>query len=375
MVSNLRLCGLVIVLILLPDLAIASAGNTPQIESQPPKIDFLVDQDMHDFLVQHGLFETDRTGLKISRLLEGLFGPEGDDFKYVRSLTIPPSEAFKRREGNCISFAMLFATLGRAAGLDVQFNQIDFSPALEKEGDIVFENGHINTVIKTKNRKYVIEWIDYYREIANRSFNPISDDTAISHFYNNLGMIALSKEEHDKAKVMVEAALELDDQNPSAWQNYGIYWQKQRDYGQMEHCLLKAADCADDRSSVYFVLSEFYRLKGDAEEAALWNEKGKSYQRKNPFYYRHLALIDYNHESYTSAVKNMKRAIRLLPGYDQFVLELAACYHKRGKGSWESSVRRAQKYAISEHGRDSSYVFSKDLGLRHDLRLHGRASH
>ena len=70
-----------------------------------------------------------------------LFGEDGSGFEYNPNLTLCPKEAFEKRKGNCITFAMLFTTLARAVDMHTRFNEIRTTPSWNRNRDLVIETG------------------------------------------------------------------------------------------------------------------------------------------------------------------------------------------------------------------------------------------
>ena len=299
--------------------------------------------DMEAFLQAQNISTSSTDAQKIETLLHGLFGPDWKDFTYVASLTLPPEEAFESKKGNCLTFAMLFVTLARGIGMDAVFNEIDKSPTWTMEGDIVVETGHINIMVESEGHKHIVEWDDSYKDFASLILHPVSDERAFSHYFNNMGIQALSEKDYPRTKALFEKALELDPTNADAWQNYGVYWVHQGIMDRAEKAFLEGIKVSGKRSSLYFLLSKFYEHQGDKNLARSYLKKGERHAKKNPFYHFNKAMEAKKQGDEQLVLKSLKTAIQKLPEYHLFHYELARCYYRLGR---MDESREAMEQAI-----------------------------
>ena len=67
-------------------------------------------------------------------------------------VTRTASGTFHDRQGNCLSFTMLFVALARAAGLPANYQSVEVPPTWANDGQVVIAN-HVNTVVRTGSRR------------------------------------------------------------------------------------------------------------------------------------------------------------------------------------------------------------------------------
>ena len=70
-------------------------------------------------------------------------------------VTRTASATFHDRQGNCLSFTMLFVGLARAAGLTASYQSVEVPPTWSNDGQVVIAN-HVNAVVRrasAKNRR------------------------------------------------------------------------------------------------------------------------------------------------------------------------------------------------------------------------------
>ena len=161
---------------------------------------------------------------KARTIVNLLFEKDGLGFEYRPEITLPPSEAFEQRKGNCITFAMLFTTLARSAGLHTRFNELDTSPGWNQNNDLVIETSHVNVVVIDGWRQFVVEWLDSFQDLSSLGVNSVKDEKIRSDFFSNLGILALADKEYEVAKNYIDYAKSIDPKNESVWQNEGVLW-------------------------------------------------------------------------------------------------------------------------------------------------------
>lgn len=278
--------------------------------------------EMRQFLQEQKVSINQPPLVKMQRILDGLYATD-QGFTYSAHETLPASEAFEKKRGNCVSFAMLFVALAREVGLDARFNQIDYSPVWEEIGGILVETSHINAIVYVGGSQYVIEGIPEYAEVASRSRNPISDERVFSHYYNNSGLIALAEEKWENAKKLIEQAISIDSSNGTAWQNLGLYSFQQGDRTSGENALLEASKRSNQSASVCYLLSQYYEKTGDSTKAERFAKLGAKRSKKNPFFHYKKSQDALHAGDLKKSIKHMEKALDLLPQYTKFQLELA----------------------------------------------------
>src|ERR1700741_5055719 len=115
----------------------------PAIPVVVPTLDevFALDADMHAFVAPlQGLRDPRRRMLALIEAMEarGMFSLE------YAEVTRTASDTFHDRQGNCLSFTMLFVTLARAVDLYASYLSVEVPPTWSYDGAVVVAN-HVNT--------------------------------------------------------------------------------------------------------------------------------------------------------------------------------------------------------------------------------------
>ena len=119
-------------------------GAVPLAELPDPGI-LTTDAAMRNFLAEH-LAPRASAERRMRQLLQAVIGGTRLDIAYTEH-TYTAREAFRLREANCLSFTNLFVALGRSAGLDVRFQEVDVPPDWTRDGDVMILNRHINALV------------------------------------------------------------------------------------------------------------------------------------------------------------------------------------------------------------------------------------
>ena len=300
------------------------------------------------FLETHQVALASTDTHKVQRILDGLFSENasGNAFQYDAQATYTPTEALVHMRGNCLTFAGLLVTLAREVGVDARFNDVDIAPSWDLRGDFPIETSHINVFIQTRNQRFVVEWIDFYRGYAPYYFNPIADPKAIAYFYNNLAINALSENQWARAATLLDQALVADPDNAIAWQTYAAYWRHQENMEQMVSALHRAAKSKRGSTSVFVALQDYYEHIGLLDRARSYAKLARKYADKNPFYLQKRAKTAVQEEDFTEAIRLLKRAIRILPNYEPFQYDLASSYQNKYRGQgWETCLEKAKQFS------------------------------
>ena len=85
--------------------------------------------------------------MKLRRLLEGMRDRGLFAMSYSDSFTRSASRTFHERQGNCLSFTMLFVALARAAGLDARYQAVDVPPTWTNDNELLVIANHVNTAV------------------------------------------------------------------------------------------------------------------------------------------------------------------------------------------------------------------------------------
>src|SRR5688572_28133249 len=263
---------------------------------------------------------------------------------------------FHDRQGNCLSFTMLFVSLARAVGLPANYQSVVVPPTWSNDGQVVVAN-HVNTAVITgRGEETVVDFNIRPYQSDHRS-RRVNDSYALGLFYTNLGAEAMLRNDHAAALAYLREAVRVRPDIAGVWVNLGVLYARHGHYEHAEAAYLRALDVDNDEPSAMSNLSLVYQALGESELAAEYLHRVQSYRERNPYYHFASATKAYEEQQFEVALASVRKALRLKSDEGEF-------YELRGQvetalGRSRDAVEsfgRARAYAEAEQVREQSLV-------------------
>jgi tetratricopeptide (TPR) repeat protein len=297
----------------------------PEVSSQV-EIPFAVDDEVrtafHRF-TRLGASEHERT----TQLLDFIFHQLG--LTYERTPTRDAMASFRQRKGNCLSFVNLFVGMARDSRLNPFYVEVtDYQRWNHQEG-MVISQGHIVAGMYLDGALKTFDFIPY-QEKAYRNFRPISDLTAVAHYYNNLGAEALMAGNLAEARRLVTLATRVAPRFPNALNNLGVCMVRAGELaGALEKYQLALA--ADPGNSMVMTnMMRVYQEQGRVKEATEIEARVEEANTGNPFFYLYLGEMALARGDTAKALDHMVHALRLESDLAEVQLGLVKVYLAQG---------------------------------------------
>ena len=279
---------------------------------------FGLDAEMREFVAP--LKEIEDPISRLTRLREAMQQRGLFSIAYSGSSTRTARQVFHDRQGNCLSFTMLFVALARAAGLEARFQLVDVPRTFNSEGGTLIVDTHVNAaVLAPFGRKFFVDFnTANFRE--KYPIHAISDRYALALFYNNLGAEALVRQEYPLSFAMLREAARTHADIPGTWVNLGVLYTR---HGLHEHAEAaeRRALAADPREqSALANLVAIYSALGETELADEYRRRIRRYRDANPYYHFGVAQAAYDQKRFDDALISVRSAIRLKRDDDEFYL-------------------------------------------------------
>jgi len=265
-----------------------------------------VNDDMRAFLAER-VPERASDSRTVDLILEGILAG-GLELEYDNLLTLPASEAFYRRAGNCMSFTNLFLALAREAGVRASYQEVMVPPTWTEGDKAWFYNLHVNVLVDLPGAEQVVDFNigEYLRAYPRRL---ISDEAGESRYHNNLGVHYMTHDEPARAFLHFRQALVLQPGAGHAWTNLGTLYRREGELARAEAAFRHAIEL--DREPVAMSnLARLYREQGLPELAANYARQVDRVRSKNPYYQYYRAKRAYDAGAYGSAQRHLERALR-----------------------------------------------------------------
>lgn len=282
------------------------------------------------------------------------------DFEYDPQVTLTASEAFRTRQGNCLTFSNMFIAMARDAGLDAWYREVEIAPQWSSIDDTLLVSMHVNAATAERGKQYVVD-VSRRRPREGETVRRLSDRDAEAHFYNNLGADALVANDLPMAYAYFRKALQTNNQKPFIWANLGVVYRRNEQTADAMLAYQTALQIEDDHAVAMNNLYTLYEQDGHIEKAQALQGRVERNRRRNPYYLHYLAQVAIEEKNWDEAAEYASRAIRLQKGEYRFHYTLAQSLFQAGR------VTRAKSSLTTAKSLAPDYVDMSELTLPGEL--------
>lgn len=270
---------------------------------------------------------------------------------------------FHDRQGNCLSFTMLFVSLARAIGLQAGYQSVVVPPTWSNDGQVVVAS-HVNTAVRTGRGEETIVDFNIRPYESDQRSRSVSDSYALGLFYTNLGAEAMLRHDHAAALRYLREAAGVRRDIAGIWVNLGVLYARHGRYEHAEAAYLRALEVDEDEPSALTNLTLVYDALGEDDLAEQYRVRVRGYRERNPYFHFATATRAYEERQFDDALTSLRKALRLKPDDHEFYELRGQVEAALGKSrDATQSFERARAYAEAEQQRSRSLV-EFGLGLR-----------
>ncbi len=322
------------------------------LKQQPmaPETVFAIDDEIRAFVNTevYGGRSTSKTRLLLAAMRErGLFS-----LTYTANITRTVRDTFHERQGNCLSFTMLFVALAREAGLRATYQMVDTPPVWSSDSDFIILSSHINVLIKDQFESDHVVDFNIEEVLSNDTTRAVNDRYVLALFYNNFGAEALIRQDVATSFAYIKAAIDAYPKIAAPWINLGVIYSRRGLLEHAESAYLHALDADARNQSALTNLANVYERMGNAAAAEEFRARARHHRERNPYYHYSRAQAAYRDRRLEDTLELLRRAIRLKGDEHQF-------YFLRGQVQLDLGQR-------SEAA--SSFIRARDSAPRQDLQ-------
>jgi tetratricopeptide (TPR) repeat protein len=271
---------------------------------------------------------------------------------------------FGERQGNCLSFTMLFVGLARAAGLAAAYQSVEVPPTWTNDGQVVIAN-HVNAIVRTSFGEDTVVDFNIRDFQGQQRRHRVSDDYALGLFYTNRGAEALLAEQHRASFEYFRAAALTYPEMAGVWVNLGVLYARQGLYEHAEAAYLQALEADSGEQSALANLALVYQALGEHELEESYQKRVQSYRERNPYYHYALAERAVAELRWPDALAELRKALHLKYDEAQFhALRGRAFEATNRQRDAERSYAEAREYAAAEQERQRERVLFDSLAVR-----------
>jgi tetratricopeptide (TPR) repeat protein len=296
---------------------------------------------------------------RLQALVTAIFQNKELNFTYS-AISRSATETFEQRNGNCLSFTLLFISMARYLNLDARFCEVKVSPAFSKSGEFVVLNQHLRPVIFISGETYAV---DIFPQIVPLGLDGqiVSDERGLAHFYSNKGVDELGSGHYELAEAYFSQAIATDPTMVGALINMGTVRSRRGELDEAEHYYRKALELNPKSQAAMSNLANICAISGRTQEALRLKMKIQRFLGRNPYYHFNLGLQANQQGDHEEALAEYKRAIKLNSTDHNFYFAMARLYAQIGKKRQVvSNLQLAQKYAYDP---DNKLKYAQKLEL------------
>jgi Flp pilus assembly protein TadD len=293
---------------------------------------------------------------QMRRLIRFLIDNDGLAFQYRPTRTLNAQAAFEAREGDCMSYAMLYVAAARSLGLDVHFVRITQLPVFWEESGRFFTSSHIAVAFGhdtwTENAMVVDFSATHTSEWRFSLYNPVSDEIAFVLFHSNRAVEFLLLDQYVEAERLLRFLLDNAPAVPEVYNNLGIVLMR----------LHRAQEATDLLATAIERFPRFVPLYSNAVSAAaasghpdlvkIWSVAGNKVAQSDPAFSFAEGMMAFRQSDFPNAAARFAQALEVQPD-DLTLLGWTARAHLSAgdKSNGIRTVERIQQLAPSEGQR------------------------
>ena len=306
---------------------------------------FALNDELHDYAVSKVKGDPSARS-RLRKLVGGMIEDGLLTLDYDPNRTYTAIETFEKRQGNCLSFSILFATLAREADLDVTFQMVDIPPSFRADGEMILLNNHINVLVEGVRsdvnfmQSYVVDF-NTAEYNGNYDTKKVSDDYAIALYFSNVAVEAMQAGDSRKAFRYLKKGIETDPEIAGLWVNLGVMYSRHKQYNMAERAYRQALSIQPSNKSALVNLSNALHHLGRDEESEYYSKKVAYYRDRNPYYHYFQAQSAYQKGALEDALDYLAKAIRLKKDEHQFYFLRGLVHYKMNK--YELAARDYKK--------------------------------
>ena len=236
------------------------------------------------------------------------------------------AEVFHSGAANCLSYAHLFVTMARYAGLDARYLSVSLRPEWARHGEQVALRKHVNVVVRLRNgEEYVVD-IDPVSRERVASARILKDREAAALYHSNRAMEALFLQDRVRAYAESVRSLSLGGNIDYLWVNLGAIYRGAGQDDAAEAMYHRALALNPDSPTAMNNLAVLYYDRGELEESLRWENRVRKRRESNPFYHYYLGELAEAEGDSELALVHYLNAIDLQETEAEFYFRVARLY-------------------------------------------------
>jgi len=243
------------------------------------------------------------------------------DFNYY-SATLTARDAFEKRQGNCLSLAILTTAIARLAAVEVGYQLMDMRPVYSKQGQVVFTAQHVRSILydpdyvsKTDTivfmRPLII--IDYFPTNRSSIKEMVSENDFVSMYFRNIAADAIAERDYKKAFWLADESLKYSPNNSHALNMLAVIYENMGYQQNAEQLYQYGLKYSQEELELLSNYKSFLARHKRYQEAELIKQRIEQINEPNPFDWLKQADEELAMNNLDEALRYYNKVIQLAP--------------------------------------------------------------
>ncbi len=326
---------------------------------------FALEEDAKLF-VDEAVFDSGGKTTNVKGLISSIFDHSEMGLLYRSNANSVASETFNNRSANCLSLSIMTYAMAQHAGYDATFYEVDIPEYWTRRDGFSFLNGHVNLTINVPKDPLVTNIgpssadVDFDPQMIRSHFPrvPVTKRLVLSMFYNNKGADALIANSYTRAYSYFRAAAVLSPELQQSWVNLGVLYRMVDAFEAAEQSYQFALNLDENNLTAWDNLSILYYHQGLFDKSAQIKARVEAQRKENPFYHFILGEQALDEGEFADALEHFQRALRLDNTRHEVFFGLAKVYYEIGDiSNAERYIKRAIQ--LAPNSQDENRYMSK----------------
>jgi Flp pilus assembly protein TadD len=257
----------------------------------------------------------ERTQMK--KLVRFLIDNDGLAFQYRPSRTLSAEAAFQAREGDCMSYAVLYVAAARSLGIDVHFVRITQLPVFWEDGGRFFTSSHIAVAFGKDSWQEDAMVVDFSATHTSEwrvsLYDAIDDDTAFVLFHSNRAVEYLLRDDYVEAERVLRFLLEQAPEQPEVYSNLGIVLMRLKRVQEATDLYAKAIERFPRFVPLYTNAVAAAAASGHPDLVKQWSIAGRKVAQSDPAFAFGEGMLAFRQGDYAMAAERFSHALEVHP--------------------------------------------------------------
>jgi Tfp pilus assembly protein PilF len=318
-------------------------------------------------------------------LFDALYRRDKLQLEYDDAITRTAAETFEARAGNCLSLAIMTATLARELEMPVIFQQVRLDEVWSRAGNLYFASNHVNLALgrqRSNRNPYTAYTMDEANTLtvdfipippkSREDAKPLEEHTVLAMFLNNRAAELLAAGKIDDAYWAARKAATVDPLFLNAYNTLGVIYQHHGDQDAAEQVLRHAHAQAPDNTIFLSNLAQTLENQNKLDEAAALRVRLAKLEPYPPFYFFNQGQEAVKLGDYARARKLFERELERVPDYHELHFWLSVVnYHLGNLRAADNYMALAKKNSTTRSA-ERVYAAKLDRIRAHEAELRAK---